>query len=46
MALVTAAWRDRTHSFYRERGWSEYGVWFVKPLADDVHPSGQPVDDD
>jgi len=45
MALVTAAWRDRTHSFYREHGWSDYGVWFVKPLTDEIHPSGQPVDD-
>ena len=45
MALVTAAWRDRTHSFYRARGWSDYGVWFLKQLTDEIQPSGQPIDD-
>jgi GNAT superfamily N-acetyltransferase len=45
MALVTAGWREETHRFYRDHGWSDYGAWFVKPLTDEVHPSGQPVDD-
>jgi GNAT superfamily N-acetyltransferase len=42
MALVTAGWREDAHAFYLRRGWSDFGTWFVKPLADDVHPSGQP----
>jgi len=45
MALVTAAWRDATISFYKREGWSEYGTWFVKPLAVDVTAGGQPIDD-
>ncbi len=45
MALVTAGWRDATIAFYRREGWSDYGTWFVKPLAEDVTPGGQPVDD-
>jgi hypothetical protein len=45
MALVTAGWREETFTFYEDRGWSDYGAWFVKQLAEDVHPSGQPVDD-
>jgi GNAT superfamily N-acetyltransferase len=45
MALVTAGWREATRSFYLTHGWADYGVWFVKPLTDDVLPSGQPVDD-
>jgi GNAT superfamily N-acetyltransferase len=45
MALVTASWRGDSIEFYRREGWSEYGSWFVKPLADDVTPGGQPVDD-
>ena len=45
MALVTAGWREATMSFYKKEGWSEYGAWFVKPLAPDVTPGGQPVDD-
>jgi GNAT superfamily N-acetyltransferase len=45
MALVTAAWREATLSFYTKEGWSEYGTWFVKPLASGVTPGGQPVDD-
>ena len=44
MALVTAGWRDETHSFYVGHGWSDYGKWFVKPLTEDVHPSGAPVE--
>lgn len=44
MSLVTAGWRDDTHRFYRREGWSDYGRWFVKPLTDEVAPSGQPVD--
>jgi len=43
MALVTAAWREDSHSFYQRHGWDEYGTWFVKPLTDAVHPSGEPV---
>lgn len=43
MALVTAAWRERTLAFYRREGWSEYGVWFVKPLTDRVRPGGEPA---
>jgi GNAT superfamily N-acetyltransferase len=46
MALVTASWRGDSIEFYRREGWSEYGSWFIKPLADDVTPGGQPVDDD
>jgi GNAT superfamily N-acetyltransferase len=45
MALVTAGWREETYTFYEDHGWSNYGAWFVKQLAEDVHPSGQPVDD-
>jgi GNAT superfamily N-acetyltransferase len=45
MTLVTAGWRDGTHRFYERHEWSDYGKWFVKPLTDDVAPSGQPVDD-
>jgi GNAT superfamily N-acetyltransferase len=43
MALVTAAWRDRTLAFYRREGWSDYGAWFVKPLTDEVGPGGEPL---
>jgi hypothetical protein len=46
MALVTAAWRERTLAFYRREGWSDYGAWFVKPLTDEVGPGGEPVRDD
>lgn len=42
MTLVTAGWREESHRFYRKRGWSDYGTWFVKQLAGDVHPGGQP----
>jgi GNAT superfamily N-acetyltransferase len=45
MTLVTAGWRDATIAFYRREGWSDYGTWFVKPLAEDVTAGGQPVDD-
>ena len=45
MALVTASWREDSIGFYRREGWSDYGAWFVKPLADDVTPGGQPLDD-
>jgi GNAT superfamily N-acetyltransferase len=44
MTLVTAGWRDDTIGFYRHRGWSDYGTWFVKPLTEDVTPGGLPVD--
>ncbi len=33
MALVTAEWREATIAFYAREGWSDYGRWFVKPLA-------------
>jgi GNAT superfamily N-acetyltransferase len=45
MTLVTAGWREDTIAFYRHRGWSDYGTWFVKPLTEDVTPGGQPIDD-
>ena len=45
MTLVTAGWRDGTIAFYRREGWSDYGTWFVKPLAADVTLGGQPADD-
>ena len=45
MALVTAGWREETHRFYRGEGWSDYGRWFVKPLSNEVAPSGQPLDE-
>ena len=45
MALVTASWREASIAFYRREGWQDYGAWVVKPLADDVTPGGQPVDD-
>jgi GNAT superfamily N-acetyltransferase len=45
MALVTAGWREDASAFYLGQGWSDYGVWFVKPLAEDVTAGGQPVDD-
>jgi GNAT superfamily N-acetyltransferase len=43
MSLVTAAWRDVTLAFYAREGWTDYGAWFVKPLTDDVSPSGEPI---
>jgi GNAT superfamily N-acetyltransferase len=45
LALVTAGWRDDSIAFYVREGWHDYGRWFVKPLADDVTPGGQPLDD-
>ena len=45
LTLVTASWREATLAFYERAGWSNYGEWFVKPLTDDVEPSGEPVDD-
>jgi GNAT superfamily N-acetyltransferase len=45
MALVTAGWRDDAQAFYGREGWTAYGRWFVKALADDVAPSGEPVAD-
>ena len=45
MALVTAEWREATIAFYVREGWSDYGRWFVKPLAEGVSPGGQPTDD-
>lgn len=41
MSLVTAGWREATHRFYERRDWQRYGTWFVKPLAEDVRPSGE-----
>jgi GNAT superfamily N-acetyltransferase len=32
MSLETAGWREATHSFYRGRGWTDNGKWFVKLL--------------
>jgi GNAT superfamily N-acetyltransferase len=46
MALVTAGWRTQAIAFYEREGWANYGEWFVKPLADDVDPSGMPIRDD
>jgi GNAT superfamily N-acetyltransferase len=46
MALVTAAWRERTIAFYEREGWQNYGEWFVKPLTEDVGPGGMPIRDD
>jgi GNAT superfamily N-acetyltransferase len=45
LALVTAAWREQTIAFYAREGFQDYGAWFVKPLAGDVTPGGQPIDD-
>ena len=38
MSLETAAWRDRTHAFYRREGWIDYGTWFIKVLDPDWKP--------
>jgi GNAT superfamily N-acetyltransferase len=46
MALVTAGWREDAIALYEREGWANYGEWFVKPLADDVDPSGMPARDD
>ena len=46
MALVTAAWREQTISFYEREGFQDYGRWFVKPLVADVAPGGEPIRDD
>jgi GNAT superfamily N-acetyltransferase len=46
MALVTAGWRTDAIAFYEREGWANYGEWFVKPLTDDVDPSGMPIRDD
>jgi GNAT superfamily N-acetyltransferase len=43
MTLVTAAWREATIAFYEREGWQRYGAWFVKPLAPDVTPGGEPT---
>lgn len=45
LSLVTASWREATLAFYERAGLSNYGEWFVKPLTDDVAPSGEPVND-
>ena len=49
-AFVEQPWRQDPQavqfaSAYERAGWSNYGEWFVKPLTDDVEPSGEPVDD-
>jgi hypothetical protein len=36
---------EATIAFYAREGWSDYGRWFVKPLAEGVGPGGQPTDD-
>jgi GNAT superfamily N-acetyltransferase len=46
MTLVTAAWRDRAIAVYERAGFQDYGRWFVKPLARDVSPGGEPLRDD
>jgi len=46
MALVTASWRDDAIGFYQRQGWQSYGSWFVKQLAVDVGPGGEPARDD
>jgi GNAT superfamily N-acetyltransferase len=46
MALVTANWRDDAIAFYERQGWQHYGSWFVKQLAGDVGPGGEPTRDD
>ena len=46
MALVTAAWREPTMTFYEHEGFQDYGRWFVKPLVADVAPGGEPIRDD
>jgi GNAT superfamily N-acetyltransferase len=46
MTLVTAAWREATIAFYEREGFQDYGRWFVKPLAPDVTPGGEPIRDD
>jgi GNAT superfamily N-acetyltransferase len=32
MSLETAAWRERTRTFYVRGGWTDNGTWFVKLL--------------
>jgi GNAT superfamily N-acetyltransferase len=46
MALVTAGWREDSIAFYEREGWKNFGEWFVKQLASDVGPSGEPIRDD
>ena len=46
MALVTAGWRADSIAFYERQGWSNYGEWFVKPLAREVGLGGDPLLDD
>lgn len=46
MALVTANWRSDAIAFYERQGWQSYGSWFVKQLAGDVGPGGEPARDD
>jgi len=43
MALVTAGWRTDAIAFYEREGWTNYGEWFIRSLADDVDPSGMPT---
>jgi GNAT superfamily N-acetyltransferase len=40
MSLETAAWRDRTHSFYVRQGWTDNGKWFVKLLDESWGAAG------
>jgi hypothetical protein len=46
MALATAGLAHRRDRVLRTRGMANHGEWFVKPLADDVDPSGMPIRDD
>jgi GNAT superfamily N-acetyltransferase len=46
MALVTANWRGDAIAFYERQGWQSYGSWFVKQLAGNVEPGGEPARDD
>jgi len=46
MTLVTANWRGDAIAFYERQGWQSYGSWFVKQLAGDVGPGGEPARDD
>lgn len=42
MALESANWRERAHTFYEREGWTDSGKSFFKPLTDLDWPPSPP----
>jgi GNAT superfamily N-acetyltransferase len=40
MSLETSAWREATHRFYENAGWTDNGTWFVKLLDESKGSAG------